>query len=57
MPDKLLMTSVADLLWTDEEEWVRPIDDKPALRLDCAGGGVSPNPIPSTISVGAFCAV
>ncbi len=40
MSDKLIMTSVIDLLWADEEDSWKPIDDKPVLRLDCAGGGV-----------------
>lgn len=37
MSDKLIMTSVIDLLWADEENSWTPIDDKPVLRLDCAG--------------------
>ena len=39
MSDKLIMTSVIDLLWTDEVDSWKPIDDKPVLSLDCGGDG------------------
>lgn len=56
MSDKLIMTSVIDLLWADEENSWTPIDDKPVLRLDCAGGGGRPGPgsVP-TVSIEVFC--